>query len=151
MSVLSNLDVQAICDYLDIPLIGVFPKNKLPSIKREGYYIINLDSSTGEGTHWVAIYISNKKNRSFYWDSFGVPYAPKLVKKYIQQFKPYYSNEQLQALEGTYCGWYAIAICYWHHINQQTEAKDLIEGFNHHFFNPNTNYSRLVKFFEDII
>jgi hypothetical protein len=62
--------------------IGVFRKDQLPIQKREGHYIINLESSTDEdeGSHWVAFYISHKKNRSFYWDSFGVPFAPTLVK-----------------------------------------------------------------------
>jgi hypothetical protein len=35
MSVLSNFDIIAICDWLEIPLVGVFHKDKLPKQKKE--------------------------------------------------------------------------------------------------------------------
>lgn len=33
--------------------------------------IYNLDVSSGQGTHWVAMYIDNKKNQINYYDSYG--------------------------------------------------------------------------------
>lgn len=53
--------------------IGVFPRNNLPSnlSSSANALIINTDSSSEPGEHWVAIYIENKKGE--YFDSFGLP------------------------------------------------------------------------------
>jgi hypothetical protein len=102
MSVLSNFDIIAICDWLEIPLVGVFHKDKLPKQKKEDYFVVNLKSSTeGNGTHWVCSYIGNEKVRSFYYD---VSFMPIEVKVYINQFKPYCKKRQVQSIDSTYCG-----------------------------------------------
>ena len=50
-------------------------------IKKNGAYVINLDEYRNIGTHWVALYVSNKT--IMYFDSFGVEHIPKKIMKFI--------------------------------------------------------------------
>jgi len=62
--------------------------------------IVNLDESSGNGTHWVA-YFKNGENR-IYFDSFGFD-APIEIQKYIG--RPYLIQTfQLQDVGDTICG-----------------------------------------------
>ena len=54
---------------------GVFSRDNLPTIK-DGAYVINLDEYSDIGTHWVALYVNNNNNVT-YFDSFGVEHIPK--------------------------------------------------------------------------
>ena len=47
--------------------------------KDEGMYIINLDDSTGPGTHWGAV-ISDMSDRAIYFDSFGLSPPQEIVR-----------------------------------------------------------------------
>ena len=46
-----------------------------------GAYIINLDKFESIGTHWIALDV-NAENAT-YFDSFGVEYIPKKIRKFI--------------------------------------------------------------------
>ena len=59
---------------------GVYSKDNLSKIKN-GAYAINLDEYKDIGTHWIALYVKN--NEVIYFDSFGVEYIPRGVKKAI--------------------------------------------------------------------
>lgn len=48
---------------------GVFPADRLPTLKNREMYIANLDNHNEKGSHWVAVYHSNGKN--YVYDSFG--------------------------------------------------------------------------------
>lgn len=66
---LDNFQLDKICkDYLKSKYIGTFAQDKIP-LNKEGYMIVNTDKSGKPGTHWVAIYSTNK---TFYvYDSYG--------------------------------------------------------------------------------
>lgn len=49
--------------------VGVFPKDRQPSLKRGECLIFNLDKHNLPGSHWVAKYHTGTKN--FIYDSFG--------------------------------------------------------------------------------
>ena len=59
---------------------GVYSRDNLPERSsteiKDGAYIINLDEYSDIGTHWVALYIS-EDNDVTYFDSFGVEHIPK--------------------------------------------------------------------------
>lgn len=63
--------------------------------------IVNLDSSEGPGTHWVAYY----KNKSFvqYFDSFGNLKPPKEVVSYLGK-NITYNYTQYQTYDSVICG-----------------------------------------------
>ena len=51
---------------------------------KDGAYIINLDEYANVDTHWIALFC--KKNKNFYFDSFGVEYIPNQIEEFIKQF-----------------------------------------------------------------
>ena len=60
---------------------GVYSRDNLPDKIKDGTYVINLDEYSDIGTHWIALYVSNKTVT--YFDSFGVEHIPKEIKKFI--------------------------------------------------------------------
>ena len=72
---LTNFDIENICDYYEIPLLGVVMKDDLRNKITDGNFIINLESSVDKngkenfGTHWTALVV--KGSQSFFFDSFG--------------------------------------------------------------------------------
>lgn len=86
---------------------GVFMKDKLPKKIRKKFEsgIINLDNSTGPGTHWTAY----KKNGSkvIYFDSFGNLTPPLEVQNYFNSngiCKIFYNHTPYQTYNSINCG-----------------------------------------------
>lgn len=97
---LSNFDIEKAA--ADIAYFrGVFMRNTLPhKIQDKECGVVNLDSTEGSGTHWVAYYKNG--NNHIYFDSFGLD-APVELQKYLG--KPYrYQTFQLQNAEDSICG-----------------------------------------------
>ena len=76
-----------------------------------GGYIVNMqDSTEGNGTHWVAIWLSrNKKDPCCYFDSFGID-PPLDIIDFCAQYnkKILLSTEEIQNINGGHCGQYCI-------------------------------------------
>ena len=53
--------------------LGCFPLDELPSFPKRlpASLIVNTDISMGTGDHWLALLM--KKDKCFYFDSFGLP------------------------------------------------------------------------------
>ena len=60
---------------------GVYSRDNLPAKIKKGAYVINLDEYEDAGSHWIALYVKNKK--VVYFDSFGVEHVPKEINKFI--------------------------------------------------------------------
>ena len=58
---------------------GVYSRHNLPKIK-DGAYVINLEEYKSRGTHWIALYVNDGVT---YFDTFGVKYIQKEIKKFI--------------------------------------------------------------------
>jgi len=98
---LSDDEIRHIMDGYEIPLNGIYVKDKLPARLSNGNYIINLNGTS----HWVAL-VKNSYDY-YYFDSFGcVP--PLEVQNKIE---PYfiYNRMDIQDLDSSSCGWYCIA------------------------------------------
>ena len=77
---LTNFEIQKY--YKNEPRFnGVYSRDNLPKIKNE-VYVINLDEYVDIGTHWVALYVENNNNVT-YFDSFGVEHILKEIKTFI--------------------------------------------------------------------
>ena len=59
---------------------GVYSRDNLPDKIQDGAYIRNFDGYD-IGNHWIALYVNNKT--ATYFDSFGVEYIPKEIKKFL--------------------------------------------------------------------
>lgn len=81
---------------------GVFMRDMLPKrSKRIECGIVNLDSSNGNGTHWVAYYKNNENIE--YFDSFGNLQPPLEIIKYLGSFIKY-NHKQKQQYNSFNCG-----------------------------------------------
>lgn len=71
--------------------------------------IVNMDESSGSGTHWTCVFIT--ESYSYYFDSFGLP-PPKEVINYCPNNTRYYNTFKIQKPEEVICGHYSIAVLY---------------------------------------
>jgi hypothetical protein len=105
---LSNFDIIKIIENMKLTHVfgGVYSKDQLPTLQRNKFYIINLESSdAGRGSHWT-VFFYNKPLTSIYYDSFGF-IAPLEVQEKIM---PYIYNEnEIQNYKSSACGYYCIA------------------------------------------
>ena len=78
---------------------GVFSRDNLPNIIKNGAYVINLDEYHNIGTHWVIFHVNNKTIT--YFDSFGVEHIPKEIMKFIGNKKIITNIFRIQAYHQT--------------------------------------------------
>lgn len=102
---LTNLELIGAAKKLSIPEFrGVFLRDTLPRGKPRKIEcgILNLDDSSGGGTHWVAWY---KKDASiyYYFDSFGIQ-PPIELEKYLRSSRILYNTECIQPRDEVFCG-----------------------------------------------
>jgi hypothetical protein len=116
---------------LDYCFGGVFSKDQLPQLKRDTFYIVNLqDSDDGGGTHWTAFYY-NKLLESFYWDSYGF-IAPTDVEEKITPYE--FNNSEIQDMDSSACGYFCVAFIKILHnkVNKKEAYKAFLSLFKHH-------------------
>ena len=87
---------------------GVYSRNNLPKIIKNGAYVINLNEYADVGTHWIALYVKNNEVISF--DSFGVEHVPKEIKKFIGNKDIKTNIFRIQAYNLIMCGYFCIGI-----------------------------------------
>jgi hypothetical protein len=104
---LTNFQLEDLCRYYAVPLVGCFMKNELPKAYKEGNYIINLESAPSVGSHWVAMRIQNKE--AMYCDSFAGPPVEEAI-NFVRQKKGShlaYNNSVIQDFKSNNCGYYS--------------------------------------------
>ena len=121
---------------------GVYSRNNLPKIK-DGAYVINLDEFKSIGTHWIALYV-NGNNNTIYFNSFGVEYIPKAIKKFIGNKNIITNIYRIQAYDSIMSGSFCIGF-----IDFMLKGKSLLEYTN--LFSPNEykkNDKIILKYFQ---
>jgi hypothetical protein len=99
---------------------GVFLRDEFPlpvstgataaaAAKMEHCAIVNLDSYTGTGSHWVCYMVKN--NRAEYYDSFGLPPFKELI-EYLHEYDIYYNHRQDQRYNSVICGHLCLCFLY---------------------------------------
>lgn len=85
---------------------GAFSRDEVPNIKaRPAGFIVNTDSSSEPGEHWVAIYLID--GTSEYFDPFGFPPLHHTTQKFMQEHCPngyVYNCKTIQDYNSTQCG-----------------------------------------------
>jgi hypothetical protein len=87
---------------------GCFSRDNLPLHLDSKYYIVNLDSQSGPGTHWCLL-DNRRPHECIYCDSFGFP-PPQEVAEKMQATGKHnlvYNDVDVQALGSEACGWWA--------------------------------------------
>lgn len=69
--------------------------------------IVNLDSSSGPGTHWVAY--SKQGKRVLYYDSFGDLTPPREIARYLSGSSIEYNYDAEQTFDSVICGHLCLA------------------------------------------
>ena len=134
---LTNFEIQEYYQN-DSTFNGVFSRDNLGSVVKNGAYVINLDEYHDIGTPWVALYVSNKTIT--YFDSFGVEHIPKEIMKFIARKKKIIRNiYRIQAYDSIMCGYLCIGF-----INFMLNGKSLTDYTD--LFSPND-----LKKHDDII
>ena len=162
---LSNFEIEDLCEKLDLPLIGVYSKDELNDIEpRVGSYIVNMQNSDkGDGSHWTLVkiycnndrdYISTSENfkvcRSLAFDSFGIGCSIE-VSNFLRNFKPIaQSTRQIQDMKSDECGWYCMCLDY--ALEHKQHRDTYLEDFESwlHIWSKNTkkNSDILKAFFK---
>ena len=92
---------------------GVFPSDKLPmnKINYPSAFVVNLDKSSQEGSHWIAIYFDHA-GRSELFDSYGTHPLPDAILRFLHRHtlegRTKRNEKQLQSFFSTVCGAYVI-------------------------------------------
>ena len=99
---LSNIELLEAARKLKIPNFrGVSLRDILPKKpKKKECGILNLDDTTGSGTHWVAWYKNGTENK--YFDSYGLQPPNELV-DYLHS-PILYNTERVQPYDQVFCG-----------------------------------------------
>ena len=124
---LSNNDLKKLAIKFKLPLNDIIMRDEVHKLNKDGFYIINLDTSKGDGTHWTSLYLHPLQ--SYYFDSFGfVP--PEEVDNIIT---PYiYNNKDIQDYNSDACGWYCVAFIKFLHDknNKEVGFKEFLKLFS---------------------
>lgn len=108
--ILTNFDIEDICKALRIPLNGIPMKDEVHKLKN-GCYIMNLDDSKNEGTHWCSFIITD--HYVLYCDSFGMPPPEGVYKLFLKTKKNIFVNQrQYQHMNSILCGYFAVYFLY---------------------------------------
>ena len=102
---LTNFEIQECCKN-EPRFNSVYSRDSLPKKIKNGAYVINLDEYVDVGTHWIALYV--KDNEITYFDSFGVEYMPKEVKKFIENRNIKINIFRIEADNSIMCGYFCI-------------------------------------------
>ena len=119
---LTNFELEEAAQELKISNFrGVFLRNTLPKRpKKNECGILNLDDTSGNGTHWVAWY-KNGKNK-YYFDSFGVQPPTELI-TYLSS-PIHYNTEEIQPRDQVFCGHLCLYVL--KHLSDGEKVQDVI-------------------------
>ena len=104
---------------------GVYMRDELlrdaekPLSQKSG--IMNFDTAEKPGSHWVAWYVSDKKNNKsqlYYFDSYGTA-VPDEIRRYLGGGPIHHSDFMIQGVNSDICGELCIAFIY---LMDQNEA-----------------------------
>jgi hypothetical protein len=115
-SITTSTELDRLSRDLRIHLNGIYSKDQLINVKpRKGGYIINMQNSNdGNGSHWIAVYLSEhnnlqRKRTSAYFDSFGI-ICPYEVMDFMGRWSndAIFCNKQIQDVDFGGCGQYVL-------------------------------------------
>jgi len=134
---LSNYDIE---DYFKLVGIKgkVYSKDQIPKkIGVNTCYIINLDDSGNEGTHWILLMNKKSEKTILYFDSFGVSYPPKKILEMTNNKVIICNNKKIQDINSVLCGYYCLKFA----LECLLKDKKYIEVINNFDYNK-SNYNK---------
>ena len=107
---LSNIDIEQVLNIYKVKGKVVSRDNIPNKIPVNSCLVINLDDSTGQGTHWVCLCNSQKSKRLLYYDAFGIDYPPQEVLDMKSKKGIVANNSQHQHIDSILCGYYCLKV-----------------------------------------
>jgi len=124
---LTDDQLEQLCDKMQVPLAGVYFKDQLPhKLEYNVSYIINLENSENEegepneGSHWTCLQVNKYPSGTIepiFFDPYGAP-PSEAIKKFVLTNcgkKLPYTTKDIQSLMNNACGYYVLAFL--HYIN----------------------------------
>lgn len=134
----SDTQLKKYTEKLGLPLNNILMRDEMNELKKDGFYIINLDNSNGNGTHWTSLYFHPLN--SCYFDSYG--FVPPLEVE--QKIKPYiYNDADIQDFNSEACGYYALAFIKF--LNDKTNKEVAFKEFLKLFKNNTKENDDILK------
>jgi len=135
---LSNIQLEELIKKMNLPLNQIIMRDEADKINKDGFYIINLDTSKGIGSHWTSLYYHPLK--SYYFDSFG--FVPPFDVEDI--ISPYiHNNKDIQDFDSDACGYYCIAFIKF--LNDKENKELGFKEFLRLFSNKTTENDNILK------
>jgi hypothetical protein len=98
--------------------------------------VINLqDSNKGHGSHWTSFLIYENIDhtyRGLYFDSYGIR-PPIEIENFIKQIsnnKIAYNLRQIQKIDTSECGWYALSFLY--NLQYKRHSNNMIDDYSNY-------------------
>ena len=124
-SPLTNYDLLDIAEDIEIHGLEIYMKDEIKKIKNAIPYILNLDSSENEGTHWVALRKMNKI--IYYFDPYGYPPPQEIIDLSLGE-SIIYSLKEVQHPDSILCGYFCIAFLYY--VLSEEEFSEFLDLFS---------------------
>eukprot|EP01059_Diplonema_ambulator_P033451 TRINITY_DN699_c0_g2_i1.p1 TRINITY_DN699_c0_g2~~TRINITY_DN699_c0_g2_i1.p1 ORF type:complete len:180 (-),score=0.85 TRINITY_DN699_c0_g2_i1:575-1114(-) len=151
---LTDYNIVDWCKRYKLPLRNIFMRDEISSkalietpsgskISNElnpGFYIINFDDSSGNGTHWVCLCINNVRN--LYFDPLATPVLDEVL-----QFNVLANTYALQDVRSRLCGHWCCAFMYYINKAKDKSPVDAYYNFTHKEFTQDAvkNEDKLVN------
>jgi hypothetical protein len=111
---------------------------------KNGNYILNLENSDEDGSHWVALICEEKK--CFYFDSFGAVPTSNVHERLKQRYgKIYMNNQVIQDLDSEMCGWFCIGLLLYRHFNPKSELLKTCDKYLNMFDDDTDRNNQILK------
>ena len=147
MRTLSNIDIEDLCKRYNIKFDGLYNRDNIPNNLSKGYYVLNMDKESGDGTHWVSWFENNDDKINIYFDSFGfVP--PELLDGLLKTY--IYNSKEIQDIDSSSCGWFCVAFMFCLQNYPDNEVKNFERFVNMFGDNTEVNEKTLELFFESL-
>ena len=105
--------------------VGVFSKNNVSKLKNNQSTIVNLGNSNDKGNHWIGMKYVDKK--LFYFDSYGIPYIPDIIKNQYSDNKIITNIYRIQSNDSNECGKFCIMFIQSNIKNESDYIKFLLQ------------------------
>ena len=127
-----SMDIEQVISTIDErkQFLGCFPLDQLPDFPTQfpKSCIINTQTSTKVGEHWIALILTKK--HCFYFDSFGLPIINQRIIEYLDSHYTIvrYSDVCIQHIESDKCGEFCIVFVT--QVNSKITYEKFISQFN---------------------
>jgi len=123
--------------------LGCYAADEIPRrLKRPCTIIVNTDPIGQPGTHWIGLLL--KKNKAFYFDSFGLPLIQIDILNYLKKYYKYviYNKKCIQHVNSLTCGLYCIAFA--QNVNNEKMYRKFLNSFSSN--HPKVNDNIVIQF-----